>query len=78
MAGRVVGIGIVGFGWMGRVHARAYARLPHHFPDLPATPRLVAVADPVVDRLEAASRRPRRRTGPAGPCGAGSRRRRPR
>jgi predicted dehydrogenase len=57
VAGRVVGIGIVGFGWMGRVHARAYARLPHHYPDLPATPRLVAVADPVVDRLEAASRR---------------------
>jgi predicted dehydrogenase len=29
VAERVVGIGIIGFGWMGRVHARAYARLPH-------------------------------------------------
>jgi predicted dehydrogenase len=42
-----VGVGIVGGGWMGQVHARAYARLRHHYPDLPAAPRLVGVADPV-------------------------------
>ncbi len=47
-------VGIVGFGWMGQVHARAYARLGHHYPDAPFAPELVAVADPAVGRLEAA------------------------
>jgi len=40
-----LGVGVVGFGWMGQVHSRAYVRLPHHYPDLPLQPRLVAVAD---------------------------------
>jgi predicted dehydrogenase len=42
-----LGVGVVGAGWMGHVHARAYARLPHHYPELPVTPQMVAVADPV-------------------------------
>jgi predicted dehydrogenase len=37
---------VVGFGWMGQVHSRAYGRLLQHFPDAPLRPRLVAVADP--------------------------------
>ena len=45
-----VGVGLVGFGWMGRVHARAYARVPHHYSDLQLLPRLVAVADSMSDR----------------------------
>ena len=49
-----VGIAIVGFGWMGRVHAQAYARVPHHFPDAPRTD-LVAVADDVPGRAEQAA-----------------------
>ena len=32
-------IGIVGWGWMGQVHARAYARLRQHYPDAPMQPR---------------------------------------
>ena len=40
-----LGVGVVGFGWMGQVHSRAYARLLHHYPDAPLRPRLVAVAD---------------------------------
>ena len=49
-------VGIVGFGWMGQVHARAYARLGHHYPDSPLRPELVAVADPAeVRRAEAVS-----------------------
>ena len=40
-----IGIGVVGFGWMGEVHSRAYLRARHHFPDLPYQPLLVAVAD---------------------------------
>ena len=54
--GDEVGIGVIGFGWMGRVHARAYARLRHHFPQLPLVPRLLVAADPAPDRLEAAER----------------------
>jgi predicted dehydrogenase len=40
-----LGVGIIGFGWMGQVHARAYARLLQHFPEAPLAPRLAAVAD---------------------------------
>ncbi len=40
-----LGVAVVGFGWMGEVHARAYLRLAQHFPDAPLRPRLVAVAD---------------------------------
>ena len=48
-------IGIIGFGWMGRVHAQAYSRLPHHFPNNPAA-ELVAIADEVPGRAEDAAR----------------------
>ncbi|WP_344301919.1 Gfo/Idh/MocA family protein [Paractinoplanes deccanensis] len=51
-----LGVAVVGFGWMGRVHTQAYARVPHHFADLPAL-RLVAVADDVPGRAEAAATR---------------------
>ena len=48
--------GIVGFGWMGQVHARAYARLLQHYPDAPFAPHLVAVADNAEDtRLRTAA-----------------------
>lgn len=36
---------MVGFGWMGRAHTQAYARVLHHFPGLLARPQLVAVVD---------------------------------
>jgi predicted dehydrogenase len=42
-------VGIVGFGWMGQVHARALTRLLQHYPDAPLRPRLVAVADTATD-----------------------------
>lgn len=42
---RPLRVGIVGMGWMGQVHARAYARLAQHYLDLPLMPALVAVAD---------------------------------
>lgn len=38
-------VGVIGAGWMGHVHARAYSRLRHHFPDLRAYPQVSAVAD---------------------------------
>src|SRR5215210_1309387 len=46
---RPLRVGIVGFGWMGQVHARAYARLRQHYPDSPLAPALVAVADSAAD-----------------------------
>jgi predicted dehydrogenase len=42
-----VGVGVIGAGWMGHAHARAYARLRHHYPELGVAPRLVAVSDTV-------------------------------
>jgi predicted dehydrogenase len=44
-----LGVGIVGFGWMGQVHARALSRLTQHYTDSPLRPRLVAVADTADD-----------------------------
>jgi predicted dehydrogenase len=54
---RDIGVAVAGFGWMGRVHTQAYARLPHHFPQSPLVPRLVAVADEVPGRATAAAAR---------------------
>jgi predicted dehydrogenase len=46
---------VAGFGWMGRVHTQAYLRVPHHFPRPGRRPRLVAVADEVPGRADAAA-----------------------
>ena len=50
-----LGVAIAGFGWMGRVHTQAYARVLHHFPQLAVAPQLVAVADEVPGRAEEAA-----------------------
>ncbi|WAP59799.1 Gfo/Idh/MocA family protein [Streptomyces sp. S465] len=52
-----LGVAVVGFGWMGRVHTQAYVRLPHHFPQLSVRPELVAVADEVPGRADEAAGR---------------------
>ncbi len=38
-------VGVIGAGWMGHVHARAYQRLAQHWPDQALRPVVVAVAD---------------------------------
>ena len=38
-------VGIIGGGWMGHVHARAYHRVTDHWSDLPLLPEVVAVAE---------------------------------
>ena len=38
-----IGIGLIGLGWMGKLHARAYCRVPQHFRG--PTPRLIIAAD---------------------------------
>lgn len=52
-----IGVGIIGAGWLGDVHARAWGRLRHHYPDLGVRPRMVAVADSVAAATAAASDR---------------------
>jgi predicted dehydrogenase len=52
---RPVGVAVVGFGWMGRVHTQAYARVLHHYPRLGVRPELVAVAEEVPGRAEEAA-----------------------
>ncbi|WP_250028783.1 Gfo/Idh/MocA family protein [Paractinoplanes maris] len=51
-----LGVAVVGFGWMGQVHAQAYARVPHHYAEIDPI-RLVSVADDVPGRAEQAARR---------------------
>ncbi|MFD5335562.1 Gfo/Idh/MocA family protein [Streptomyces hawaiiensis] len=50
-----LGVAVIGFGWMGRVHTQAYARVRHHFPQLPLVPELVTVAEEVPGRAEEAA-----------------------
>ncbi|MFE9444723.1 Gfo/Idh/MocA family protein [Streptomyces sp. NPDC006602] len=50
-----LGVAVVGFGWMGRVHSQAYARVRHHYPKLRLRPELVTVADEVPGRAEEAA-----------------------
>ncbi|MFI9168947.1 Gfo/Idh/MocA family protein [Streptomyces lincolnensis] len=50
-----LGVAVVGFGWMGRVHTQAYARVLHHYPRLGLRPELVAVAEEVPGRAEEAA-----------------------
>ena len=53
---RQIGIGVIGMGWMGRVHSAAYRRLPEHFPDLGVRPRLLMAADVSPERRAHAER----------------------
>ena len=50
-----LGVAVVGFGWMGRVHTQAYARVLHHYPHLAVRPRLVTIAEDVPGRAEEAA-----------------------
>ena len=52
--GRSVGIGLVGVGWMGRVHSAAYRRVRDHFPDHAGVARLVIAADESAERARQA------------------------
>ena len=43
-AGNTLGVGVLGYGAMGRAHSAAFRRLPQFFSPLPIEPQLVAVA----------------------------------
>ncbi|MEE3850959.1 Gfo/Idh/MocA family oxidoreductase [Gordonia sp. LSe1-13] len=51
----ILPVGIIGFGWMGRAHAQAYARIRHHYPHITPVPRLSVIADEVTDRAAEAA-----------------------
>jgi predicted dehydrogenase len=53
---RDIAIGVIGMGWMGRVHTASYRRLLEHFPDLGVRPRLLMAADVSEDRRRHAER----------------------
>ena len=42
---RRLGVAVAGFGWMGQVHARSWARLGQHYPGVGVRPSFVGVAD---------------------------------
>ena len=50
---RNIGIGVIGMGWMGTVHSRAYLQTPLRYPERNIAPRLVICADDVAARAEA-------------------------
>ncbi len=52
---RSIGIGVIGFGWMGQAHSRSYRRIPTLFPERTFEPRLVACADNVPARCDEAT-----------------------
>ena len=49
-----IGIGIIGMGWMGMVHGRAYHQVRQRFPESGLIPELVVCADDVANRCEQA------------------------
>ncbi len=52
-----LGIGIIGMGWMGTAHARAYRLIPDRFPEAALEPHFVACADTVEHRARDAAAR---------------------
>lgn len=55
--GKEIGVGVIGYGFMGRAHSFAYHRLPLVVPELGATPRLAAIAGRTAGRVAAAAAR---------------------
>ncbi len=51
---REIGIGLLGVGWMGRLHSSSYLRVPAHYPDCDGVARLVVAADEVESRARGA------------------------
>lgn len=49
-----IGIGVIGMGWMGNVHTRAYRQAADRFPESNLQPHLVICADEVASRSDEA------------------------
>lgn len=54
---RTIGIGVIGMGWMGEAHSRAYRAIPDRFHESGLQPRLVICADQIEARAQTAQQR---------------------
>ena len=54
---KAIGVGVIGMGWMGTVHSRAYRGMSDRFPDGDVVARLVVCADDVEARATTAQSR---------------------
>jgi predicted dehydrogenase len=54
---QVVGVGVIGMGWMGTVHSRAYLQAADRFYDTGIRPKLIVCADDVEERATQAQAR---------------------
>jgi predicted dehydrogenase len=54
---RTIGVGVIGMGWMGQVHSRAYNQLRDRFHESGIVPRLVICSDAVEARAREARER---------------------
>jgi predicted dehydrogenase len=55
-ARRRIGIGVIGFGWLGQAHSRSMLRIPTLFPEREFDPELVVCGDTVPERIDDAVR----------------------
>src|ERR1039457_119208 len=53
-ARRRLGIGVIGFGWLGQAHSRSLRRIPTLFHARAYDPRLVACSDALPERVDQA------------------------
>ena len=56
MTTKRIGIGVIGFGWMGQAHSRGCRRAPSYFPNRDYEPDLVVASDTVAARRDDAVR----------------------
>ncbi len=54
---KIVGVGLIGAGWMGTAHSRAYLQAADRFPESEIRARLVVCADEVASRAREAQQR---------------------
>lgn len=54
---QTIGIGVIGMGWMGHVHSRAYNQIKDRFYDSGIRPQLIVCADSVAERAQQAQDR---------------------
>lgn len=50
----MIGVGVIGFGWLGQAHSRSLLRIPTLFPERTFDTRLLVCADPLPERRDEA------------------------
>src|SRR3954447_20721768 len=53
-ARRRIGVGVIGFGWLGQAHSRSMLRIPTLFADRDFDPQLVVCSDTMPERIDEA------------------------